>query len=181
MWNSSDKLCCCSSNRSARRHSTELGFCMKRCIFTPTNWSLATVETRGTMHSKLPLHVRWKQFLRQMTTSFCNEAHFHLNGMANQQNFCYWALENLRELHERPLHNPKLTVWCTVGKTGVIGPYFFEDRNGNTVTVNSEMINNLFVFELRRRCTPIGCVVLEGWGVDPHIQIINGRYSLSLQ
>ncbi|KAK7086640.1 hypothetical protein SK128_008212, partial [Halocaridina rubra] len=28
-----------------------------------------------------------------------DEAHFHLNGMVNQQNCRYWALENPRELH----------------------------------------------------------------------------------
>ena len=51
-----------------------------------------------------------------------DEAHFY---------FCYWALENPVELHSRPLHNPKVMVWCAVYKATVIGPYFFKDNNGN--------------------------------------------------
>ena len=91
-----------------------------------------------------------------------DEAHFHLNGMVNQQNCHYWTLENPRQLHAKPLHNPKMTVWCTVGKASVIGPYFFEDNNDNAVTLNSEhyteMIDNLIVPELRWKHVPIWCV-----------------------
>ena len=43
----------------------------------------------------------------------------------------YWAFENPRELPSKPLHNPKVTVWCAVGKVTVIGPYFYEDNDGN--------------------------------------------------
>ncbi|GBL86864.1 hypothetical protein AVEN_96087-1 [Araneus ventricosus] len=32
------------------------------------------------------------------------EVRFHLNVMMNQQNCRYWASENLKELHERPLN-----------------------------------------------------------------------------
>jgi len=65
-----------------------------------------------------------------------DEAHFHLNGSVNKQNFQYWAPQNAHEVHERPLHSPKVTVWCAIDKVGVIGPYFFEE-NGITMTVNS--------------------------------------------
>jgi hypothetical protein len=54
----------------------------------------------------------------------------------NKQNFRYWAAENPRELHARPLQSPKVTVWCTLSSIGVIGPYFFEE-GGVTVTVNA--------------------------------------------
>lgn len=51
-------------------------------------------------------------------------AHFHLNVMVNPQNYRYLTLENSRELHERTLHIPKVTVWCTFGKARITGPYF---------------------------------------------------------
>uniref|UniRef100_A0A146LES1 DUF4817 domain-containing protein n=1 Tax=Lygus hesperus TaxID=30085 RepID=A0A146LES1_LYGHE len=38
-----------------------------------------------------------------------DEAHFHPNTMVNQQNCRYWANENPQQLHERPLHSPKVT------------------------------------------------------------------------
>ncbi|CAH2327524.1 Hypothetical predicted protein [Pelobates cultripes] len=43
-----------------------------------------------------------------------DEAHFHLSGAVNKQNFRYWAQNNPQIIHERPLHSPKLTVWCAV-------------------------------------------------------------------
>uniref|UniRef100_A0A8D8V4I6 DUF4817 domain-containing protein n=1 Tax=Cacopsylla melanoneura TaxID=428564 RepID=A0A8D8V4I6_9HEMI len=33
-----------------------------------------------------------------------DEAHFHLNGVVNKQNCRYWAQNNTRDLHQRPLH-----------------------------------------------------------------------------
>jgi hypothetical protein len=52
-----------------------------------------------------------------------DKAHFHLNGSVNKQNFRYWAAKNPNGVHERPLHSPKMAVWCAIGKVGVIGPY----------------------------------------------------------
>lgn len=54
-----------------------------------------------------------------------DEAHFHLDGHVNKQNCRYWAKENPRELHQKPLHSQKVTVWCALSKVGIIGPYFF--------------------------------------------------------
>jgi hypothetical protein len=61
---------------------------------------------------------------------------FHLSGTVNKQNFRYWAAENPRELHARPLQSPKVTVWSTLSSIGIIGPYFLEE-GGVTVTVNA--------------------------------------------
>jgi hypothetical protein len=55
-----------------------------------------------------------------------DEAHFYLSGCVNKQNFRYWAENNPRQLHERPLHRQRVTVWCAVGELGVIGPNFSE-------------------------------------------------------
>ncbi|CAK9810866.1 Mariner Mos1 transposase [Anthophora plagiata] len=71
-----------------------------------------------------------------------DEAHFHLSGTVNKQNFRYWAAENPRELHALPLHSPKVTVWCAMSSIGIIGPYFFEE-GGVTVTVNSNRYCNM--------------------------------------
>lgn len=82
-----------------------------------------------------------------------DEAHFHLDGYVNKQNCRYWASENPFNLHEQPLHSQKVTVWCAISTSGIIGPYFFEENN-QTVTVNSdryvEMLETFFVPEARR-------------------------------
>jgi hypothetical protein len=67
---------------------------------------------------------------------------FHLSGTVNKQNFRYWAAENPRELHARPLHSPTVTVWCTLSSIGVIEPYFFEE-GGVTVTVNANRYGDM--------------------------------------
>ena len=57
--------------------------------------------------------------------------------MSILQNCRYWATENRRDIHQKPLHSEKVIVWCGVASFGVIGPYFFEDEAGRAVTVNS--------------------------------------------
>ena len=56
----------------------------------------------------------------------------------------YWADTNPWTLHERPLHSPKVTVWCAISSGGIIGPWFFEE-NEVTVTVNSDRYVNIFL------------------------------------
>ena len=77
------------------------------------------------------------QSIPPTSVAICSdEAHFHLSGMVNKQNFRYWSQNNPRELHQRPLHSPKVTDWCAMGSFGVWGPYFFEEEDA-TVTVTS--------------------------------------------
>ena len=45
------------------------------------------------------------------------------------------ASTNPRELHEKPLHCERVTVWYAISKSAIIGPYFFkEDERAVTVT-----------------------------------------------
>lgn len=145
-----------SPSRSARKHAAALG--------------ISSRTVRRILHCDLHLHpykmmvvqeLRPEDFVKR--TDACNamlaslqpgailwssdEAHFHLSGTVNKQNFRYWAAENPRNLHQRPLHSPKVTVWCAVSSIGIIGPYFFESEDA-TVTVNAvrycEMLENFF-------------------------------------
>ena len=68
---------------------------------------------------------------------YSDEAHFHLDGKVNSQNFRFWSEEKPDFVAEAPLHSAKLTVWCAMSSSGVIGPYFFEDGGGDTQTVNA--------------------------------------------
>ena len=100
-----------------------------------------------------------------------DEAHFHLDGFVNKQNFRYWSDENPQQLHERPLHSAKVTVWCAVSNKCVIGPYFFEE-GGLTVTVNHErylrMLESFFIPELRRKRLPITRIWFQQDGATAH-------------
>lgn len=77
-----------------------------------------------------------------------DETHFDLNGVINKQNTRFWGTDNPQNIHERPLHPERVTVWCGITAERVIGPYFFEDAAGNTITVNGqryrEMLEDFF-------------------------------------
>jgi len=91
-----------------------------------TDW-----ETRRTLSEDIPQHVPPTAAL------WCSdEAHFHLSGTVKKQHFRYWADNNPRDLHQRPLHSPRVTVRCAVSRSGAVGPYLFEE-GGETVTVTS--------------------------------------------
>lgn len=83
-----------------------------------------------------------------------DEAHFHLSGFVNKQNFRYWSDQNPHQIHQQPLHSAKVTVWCAMSSSGIIGPYFFENERGQSVTVNaerySEMLRLFFIPQLRQ-------------------------------
>ena len=84
-----------------------------------------------------------------------DQAHFHLSGHVNKQNFRFWASEQPHEHVEKPLSVEKMTVWCALGKNCIFGPYYFEDDDGHRVTVNAdryiEMLRRRFIPALRRR------------------------------
>ena len=93
----------------------------------------------------------------------------------NKQNYHYWAPENPQELHQRPLHSERLTVWCGITS---FGPYFFEDNEGAAVTVTFEhyvaVLRNFCEPELR--CRGIGSLismVSARWSNSPHSKGIN--------
>lgn len=56
-------------------------------------------------------------------------AHFHITGCVNKQNICYWCGVNPRGLHQRPLDCERVTVWCVMSVTGIIGPDYFRKPN----------------------------------------------------
>ena len=66
-----------------------------------------------------------------------DEAHFHLTGCVNKQNFRYCTGANPHELHERPLRSERVAVWYAAGEFGVLGSYFLEDEDGSAITITS--------------------------------------------
>ncbi|GFU23810.1 putative transposase [Trichonephila clavipes] len=57
-----------------------------------------------------------------------DEAHFWLTGCVNKQNCRIWSEANPQVYVETPLHPEKLTIWCALWASGIIGPYFFKKR-----------------------------------------------------
>jgi len=86
--------------------------------FHPYKMMIVHMLNEGSVFAELMLGI-----IEENDTIIMSDAHFHLNSSLNKQNFRYRAPQNPHEVHERPLHSPKVTVWCAIGKVGVIGPH----------------------------------------------------------
>ena len=53
--------------------------------------------------------------------------HFNLNGNMNTKNCMRWADTNIHAVAPVPLFDAKVTVWCGISGTILLGPYFFEE------------------------------------------------------
>lgn len=109
---------------------------------------------------------------------FSDEAHCHLSGHVNKQNMRFWAQAQPHEHTSAPLSQEKVTVWCAIGRNGIIGPFFFEDEHENRVTVNSEryiaMMQAKFIPALRRKRTvDMNTVIYQQDGAPPHCSNIS--------
>ena len=67
---------------------------------------------------------------------FSDEAHFDLGGYVNKQNCRIWGTENSYAYIEKSTHPKRVTVWCRFWSRDIIGLFFFENDQGEAVTVN---------------------------------------------
>ena len=69
---------------------------------------------------------------------FSDEAHFLLSGHVNSKNNIFWGSTPPEHCLQRPLHSMKCTAWVAISKHGIIGPFWCEDNNERSVTINTE-------------------------------------------
>ncbi len=70
-----------------------------------------------------------------------------LNGSVNKQNMCYWSDLISHQMVTKSLHRERVTDWCAVSQKQIIGPFFFEDDDACTLTVNAKhYANTLKIF-----------------------------------
>ena len=78
---------------------------------------------------------------------FSDEAIFHTSGHVNRRNTIFWGSEHPHVIREHIRDSPKVTVWCAVTASGIIGPYFFENSIVNQVTYRT-MLEDFFLDNL---------------------------------
>jgi hypothetical protein len=109
---------------------------------------------------------------------FSDEAHFHLSGYVNRQNYRYWSEGEPDDfVSETVLHPQRITVWAAIGKDGVIGPIF--DPVGPKKTVTAESYLHMLKTEVvpaARRKGIHGTMVFMQDGAPPHFSKQVRRY-----
>ena len=150
--------------RSARKHALALGFAresVRRVLkldlkFHPYKMIVVhELQMRDYQNRKVCCSEMLRSVAENENILTSDEAHFHLSGFVNKQNFRYWADENPQNLIEKPLHSERVTVWCGIGTIGVVGPYFFEEE-GRCVTVNSDRYSDMLLNFLKPRLESLG-------------------------
>ena len=66
---------------------------------------------------------------------FSDKAHFLLSGHVNN---IFRSSTPPEQCLQRPLHSVKCTAWDAISKHGIIGPFWFEEGNERSVTINTE-------------------------------------------
>jgi hypothetical protein len=63
---------------------------------------------------------------------YTSEVWFHLSGYVTCQNSNYWSTKNPHSIHEVPLRDAKIGLWCVISAQRIIRALFFQE------TLNSE-------------------------------------------
>ncbi len=66
-----------------------------------------------------------------------DEVHFELKGRVNKRNIYYCLADNPNRQVTKSLHSEWDIMWCAVSQYRIIKPFFFEDKNECTVSINS--------------------------------------------
>ena len=83
---------------------------------------------------------------------FSDEAHFLLSGHVNSKNNIFLGSTPPEHCLQKPLHSMKCTSWVAISNTGITGPFWFEDDDERSVTINTER----YVQVLRKFWTALG-------------------------
>jgi hypothetical protein len=78
---------------------------------------------------------------------YTDETWLHLSGYVNGQNNRYRSAENPHSIHEVPLHDVKIGVWCAISAHRIIGSVFCQ------YTINSERYVRLILTPFFRELT----------------------------
>ena len=103
-------------------------------------------------------------------------AHFTREKILNKSgNWVHWEDNNPHDVLAPPLHDEKVSVWCGITCTFILGPYFFKevtDGDLQTCTVTSarylDMLTHYVISETQLQNALSDVVCLQD-GTPPHI------------
>ena len=102
-------------------------------------WQIICLTLPPNGNWQILLQIDWQKMsiLARKKIIFSDEAHFDLGGYVSKPNCRIWDTENRHAYIEKPTHPTRVTVWCGFWSRGIIGPFFFEIKLEEAVTVNS--------------------------------------------
>ena len=87
--------------------------------------------------------------------------------------FTMWACELPHAYMEKPTHTKRVTVWCGFWFRGIIGPFLFQNEQGEAVTVNGDRYRAFLLNEfllIKSEEVDIGNIWLQQDGATCHTQ-----------
>ena len=91
-------------------------------------------------------------------------------GYKNKQNCRVWGKQNPHTYIEKPTHPKRVSVWCGFWFRNLIGPFFFENEQGEAVVVNGvryrAMLNEFFFTKIKEE--DIGNIWFQQDGATCH-------------
>ena len=76
--------------------------------------------------------------LQKMPILTKKKSSFQTKLNCKKQNCRTWGTENPHAYIRKPTHPKQVTVWCGFWSRRIIGPFFFENEQGEIVTVNGD-------------------------------------------
>ena len=81
-----------------------------------------------------------------------------------------YKYENPHAYIEKPMHPKRVSLWCGFWSRGIIGPFFFENEQGEVVTVNDDryraMLNKFLFTKIEEE--DIGNILVQQDGATCH-------------
>ena len=111
----------------------------------------------------LEWHKRWPELFDNILWS--DEAIFHVGGYINCHNCHYWAAEDPNMVVEKVHSRPKVTVWCGMTATKIVGPVILDE------TMNGERYLNMLKEKVLSDISPWGNIddiIFMKDGAAPH-------------
>ena len=121
------------------------------------------------------LEQRWEAekmpILAKKKIIFSDKAHFDLGVYVNKQNCRIWDTENPHAYIEKLSCPKQVTVWCGFWSRSIIGPFFFENKQGEAVTVNGDryraMLNKFLFKKIEEKD-----ITWQGYKMSKHVEQI---------
>ena len=101
---------------------------------------------------------------------FTDESHFDFGGYVNKQNCRICGTKNPYTYIAKPTHPKRVIIWCVFWSRDIFGHFFFENEQGEAVTVNGDryraMLNEILFTKIKEE--DIGNIWFQQDGATCH-------------